>query len=90
MTTKFDTLTTEQKKAFLNEKLHHGETTVTFTKVSGEKRVMLCTLDTSLLPPTPVTENAKPRKINPDVIRVFCPDIKEWRSFRVDSVIGIV
>lgn len=71
--------------------LHNGPCTVTFTKVNGEKRVMPCTLQASMLPPAPpVVEGKVPRKENLDTIRVFCTDKNEWRSFRVDSVTEFV
>jgi hypothetical protein len=74
----------------LLEQLHAGPCVVTFTKVNGEKRVMPCTLQASLLPIVPSTkEVVTERKENLDTIRVFCTDKQEWRSFRVDSVIDI-
>ena len=69
-----------------------GECTVTFTKVDGTQRVMPCTLNARLIPPEPVsesTESKKERKVNEEVIPVFCTDKQAWRSFRVDSVISI-
>lgn len=73
----------------LLEQLHAGPCVVTFTKVNGEKRVMPCTLQASLLPIAPSKEVVTERKENLDTIRVFCTDKQEWRSFRVDSVIDI-
>ena len=76
------------------EMLVSKECIVTFTKVDGTARVMPCTLNASLIPTEPVKESAEPkkepRKINESVIPVFCTDKREWRSFRVDSVISIV
>lgn len=68
---------------------------VTFTKVNGEKRVMPCTLKTSIVPPTPEPKNLaegevpKVKKSNPDTMSVWCLDKKEWRSFRVANVTEI-
>ena len=78
-------------KLLLKEQLAAGTVTVNFTKVNGETRSMLCTLNPDLIPSAPVTETVdsepKPaRKENPDVQRVWCIDSAGWRSFRWDSV----
>lgn len=72
--------------------LHEGKQTVTFTKVDGTERVMECTLRADLIPedkqpvePKPKSDGT-PKKVSTDVIRVFAFDVREWRSFRVDSV----
>jgi hypothetical protein len=83
----------------LSELLHTGECVVEFTKVNGEVRTMPCTLNESLIPPTPVhitnTDNPvdfpapkKVKKENLDVMSVWCLDKKEWRSFRIANVIS--
>jgi hypothetical protein len=83
----------------LSELLHTGECVVEFTKVNGEVRAMPCTLNESLIPPTPVhitnTDNPvdfpapkKVKKENLDVMSVWCLDKKEWRSFRIANVIS--
>lgn len=83
-------MTTHTRTSLL-EQLHAGPCVVTFTKVNGEKRVMPCTLQASLLPVAPTIKEVvkEGRKENLDTIRVFCTDKQEWRSFRVDSVIDI-
>jgi len=89
------TLTHEQ----LSELLHTGECVVEFTKVDGTIRSMPCTLSESLIPSSPVhitnTDNPidfpapkKEKKVNPDVLNVWCLDKKEWRSFRIANVIS--
>ena len=68
------------------EKLKKHLCTVTFTKLNGDERVMLCTLRESVLPESTST-NARP--VNDNVISVWSLEgIKDdgWRSFRVDSV----
>lgn len=70
--------------------------TVTFVKADGTDREMLCTLDHSQIPETPVKiksvdgivrESAKPRKEpDPHSIRVFDVEKQEWRSFRFDRL----
>jgi hypothetical protein len=83
----------------LSELLHTGECVVEFTKVDGTVRTMPCTLNEALLPPAPVhitnTDNPidfpapkKEKKVNPDIMSVWCLDKKEWRSFRIANVIS--
>jgi hypothetical protein len=83
----------------LSELLHTGECIVEFTKVDGTVRSMPCTLNEALLPPPPVhitnTDNPidfpthkREKKVNPDVLNVWCLDKKEWRSFRIANVIS--
>ena len=89
------TITREQ----LSLLLHTGECVVEFTKVNGEVRSMPCTLNESLIPSAPVhvtnTDNPidfpvikKEKKVNPEVLSVWCLDKKEWRSFRIANVIS--
>jgi acyl-ACP thioesterase len=64
--------------------------TVTFTKVNGETRTMLCTLKEDIVPvyerKTPVKEaNVKESA----TLSVWCTDKSAWRSFRVDSVTNL-
>jgi len=56
---------------------------ITFTKVNGEERVMDCSLQEHIIPPT----DAKNRKENEEVLPVFDINKGEWRSFRIDSII---
>jgi hypothetical protein len=79
----------EQKKSIIWNVLSTSEALVEFTKVNGEHRVMPCTLELSRLPAKILTEGKTEHKGNPDVLRVFCTDKNEWRSFRYDSVISI-
>lgn len=72
--------------------------TVTFIKADGTERAMLCTLDHSQIPETPIkpksedgiVKESKQRK-QPDEhsIRVFDLEKKEWRSFRFDRLKSI-
>jgi len=82
----FETETVAERRLILAEWLSQGECTVTFRKVNGEIRDMPCTLQAEMLPP-PVTEGI--RKINPDVMQVFCTDKQAWRSFRLDNVLSV-
>lgn len=87
-----DTVPKEQRRDIITEMLKSAECVVEFTKTNGDFRSMPCTLDPELLPAIPLSESSKPKKPkkpNDSVISVWCTDIKEWRSFRVDSVISI-
>ena len=83
-------MTIDEKRDYITAKLLEGEVTVEFTKIDGTLRIMPCTLSPTIVPPAPIVENKKERKVSTEVIRVFCTDKKEWRSFRIDSVISIV
>ena len=58
---------------------------ITFTKVNGEERVMDCSLQEHMVPPT----NLDNRKENETVLPVWDINKGEWRSFRIDSVTNI-
>lgn len=79
----------------LLEQLHDPSKSVcvTFTKVSGETRVMRCTQSEALIPANkhPVKQeetgsSTVKRVTSPDICRVFDLDKQEWRSFKYDSV----
>lgn len=59
---------------------------ISFNKVDGTERTMKCTLNPKMLPPEPVTEDKKERKVSTTSIAVFDVDLKEWRSFRTKQV----
>ena len=67
----------------LLDALHSAICEVTFVKVSGEERVMKCTLNEDIVPPF---EAKGTKKKNEDVVSVWDLDKGAWRSFRVDSV----
>ncbi len=84
----------------LSNLLHSGECVVEFTKINGEVRSMPCTLNESLIPQPPVhitnTDNPvdfptpkKEKKVNLEVMNVWCLDKKEWRSFRIANLISV-
>ena len=64
---------------------------VCFRKVSGEHRVMRCTLKEEMLPPNLFVLDEKKPKVkkasNPNVQNVYDLDIRRWRSFRWDSLV---
>ena len=96
-----NTITAETLRTLLLE----NECIVEFTKVNGEVRSMPCTLKAEVIPdPIPApnflhftnTDNPidfpvpkKEKKLNPDIMSVWCLDKKEWRSFRVDNVVDL-
>ena len=69
--------------------LQQGPCEVKFTKLSGEERVMQCTLNEDIIPGfdkhVPMTSK-KMRAINDEIIVVWDLKAEDWRTFRVDSV----
>jgi hypothetical protein len=63
-----------------------GPVTVTFNKKDGAERVMTCSLQPELLPPTPVKESATAKKENPNNISVYDLTAQGWRSFILKNV----
>jgi hypothetical protein len=85
----------------LQKMLVENECIVEFTKVNGEVRSMPCTLRADLIPqpevkvhvtntdnPVDFPEPKKEKKVNPNVMNVWCTDKKEWRSFRIANLIS--
>lgn len=85
----------------LQKMLVENECIVEFTKVNGEVRSMPCTLRADLIPqpevkvhvtntdnPVDFPEPEKEKKVNPNVMNVWCTDKKEWRSFRIANLIS--
>ena len=72
--------------------LQERDVVVTFTKINGEKRVMTCTLQESILPPAkkddPITQK-KVRAVNPEVCSVWDVNANGWRSFRWENVVSV-
>ena len=66
--------------------LSEGKVSVTFTKLNGEERVMVCTKQFDLIPEEHRAKSDKPHKQSDEVIPVFDLDKQAWRSFRNDSV----
>ena len=59
---------------------------VDFNKVNGERRIMTCTLDSSLLPIKEEKAEKKERKHSTVSIAAYDINKQDWRAFRVDSV----
>lgn len=68
----------------LKAALKRGRVTINFTKVNGDRRVMVATLDPNLLPP-PHPEKSN-KTTNPNLIVVFDTDHAGWRSIKLDSI----
>lgn len=83
-------MTPEMKQQILDA-LHGGTLKLSFKKINGDIREMVCTLNPELLPPVPVveaTDKPKPeRKKNPDNQSVWDIDKQAWRSFKWENVI---
>jgi len=73
----------------IRQKLMTGPCEVTFTKVNGDERTMVCTLKPELLPQMEQVEG-KIKKPSTAAIAVFLPEEQVWRSFRVDALKSIV
>lgn len=73
-------------RGLLHSLLQQGEVTVTFDKVNGDERVMLCTLDPDKIPPTPIVEGKTAKKKSESVMAVYDVNAAGWRSFVVERV----
>ena len=71
---------------WLKGALQSNEVTVTFTKKDGSDRVMKCTLDPKVLPPSPVIEAKTERKKSENTLAVYDLEAQAWRSFTIKSV----
>ena len=73
--------------------LRKGICRVIFTKVDESQRVMLCTLEPSLIPEDmmpkdkPLEEKLEEQK-SPDYVRAFDVEAGGWRSFCMDRVVS--
>jgi len=82
----------ENEKFFrkdLQEQLINGALEVTFTKINGDKRVMNCTLNSAVVPQTEKTTETKKKKLDENLLSVWDTDANGWRSFKIDSIIGV-
>jgi len=76
----------------LEQQLKENIMEVTFNKISGDKRIMTCTLNASYLPPAkkdePLTQK-KIRKLNEEVLVVWDINAKGFRTFRMANIIEV-
>lgn len=78
---------------WLRGHLRAGPVTVTFTKKDGTERVMKCTTNSLLVPPTEIKESTGPkkeRKANDKVMPVYDLEYEAWKSFHWDSIKSVV
>ena len=73
------------KREALIKNLEKNVMQITFNKVSGEERVMHCTLNETFVPET----SANNKKNNDEVLPVWDVDIGAWRSFRLDTITNV-
>lgn len=66
--------------------LHSCVAEVTFDKVNGEQRTMICTLKEDIVPQYEKSTPKVSKKINNNIVAAFDLNKKEWRSFRLDSI----
>lgn len=78
---------TKNELNLLLDALHTGVVEILFKKKNGENRLLECTLNQKLIPGE-YTEKENEEDYQPTVIPIYCPDIKEWRSFIVENVIS--
>lgn len=78
---------TEWTQDVVKNALRESVCRVTFTKVNGEQRVMKCTLNESLIPPSDTTKITEPHKKETETVQpVYDVEANGWRSFRWESV----
>ena len=76
-------------KADLKFQLEQNVLVVDFNKISGDKRVMTCTLREDMKPPATKTDTMSQKKIremSDAVVNVWDVNAKGWRSFRYDRI----
>jgi hypothetical protein len=78
----------EASKDWLRSILREQDVTVTFTKLDGSEREMVCTLSESQIPVQNHPKTAAKAK-NDQVLAVFDVKNQGWRSFRWDSITKI-
>ena len=69
--------------------LQQNVVVVDFNKISGDKRVMTCTLREDMKPPATKTDTMsqkKVREMSDAVVNVWDVNAKGWRSFRYDRI----
>ena len=76
----------EDKYGILNNLLSLYCCVVDFRKLNGETRRMRCTLRQDLLPEITKAQHV-PQKI--DTMKVWLPDERVWRSFKVENVLNV-
>jgi len=82
---------TDMNREEMITELQQRECRVIFTKINGEERNMVCTLQEDVLPPAkkddPLTQK-KVRAVNEQTIVAWDVNKSAFRSFRVENVIS--
>lgn len=76
-------------RADLKNLLEQNVVVVDFNKISGDKRVMTCTLREDMKPAATKTDTMsqkKVREMSDAVVNVWDVNAKGWRSFRYDRI----
>jgi len=73
-------------KSQMKKKLHEKPCYVVFTKVNGEERTMVCTLNEELIPKAAMPKNVMTPNPDTDIVRVYDLEKEAWRSFHMRSV----
>ena len=76
-------------KADLKNLLEQNVLVVDFNKISGDKRVMTCTLREDIKPAATKTDTMSQkavREVSDAVVNVWDVNAKGWRSFRYDRI----
>jgi hypothetical protein len=77
----------DSDKQLLIETLRNGVAEVVFTKKDGTERLMQCTTAENWIPKDKQPKGSERSKPS-ESLAVFDVQIREWRSFRWDSVIS--
>jgi len=73
-------------RSWLNGVLKTSKVVLEFTKVDGEQRVMVCTLNPELIPPSTESTTKSNRAESTTAFRVYDLDKSDWRSVRWDFI----
>ena len=74
-------------KAMVLYSLHNLEkTSITFRKVDGTERTMLCSLREGVVPSKPEAKDTTTRRSSTGIQVVWDLEAQDWRSFRWDSL----
>lgn len=73
----------------IKDVLYTGVCEIEFTKVTGELRVMKCTLHKDWMSSAAIIENHQTRLLDFETIAVWDTDKQAWRSFKTMNVISI-
>ncbi len=71
----------------LKQALTEGSVRVEFTKLDGSHRSMLCTKNSSSIPPSAIP-NGTGKKTNDSVISVYDLEKSAWRSIKIDNILS--